>query len=78
MAVAESWEEEEKSGMPGSRTRMSHFKPGKSTRSIFKDLSEFGLCRRTARKVHAHLQPSLAMETPPSHLRDSALYTKNW
>ena len=61
MAVAESWE---KSGRTASRTRVSHLKTWKSTRPLFKGLSEFGLCHRTATKVQAHLQPLARHGTP--------------
>ena len=79
MAVTESWKD--KSGGTGSGTRMPRFETWKSTRPIFKDLSELGLCRRTAMRVHGHLQPlarhgnaPVSIQVP-SQLRDAPWYS---
>ena len=60
MDVAKNWEKKEKVAGLEVEPAYSTSKIGKSTWSIFKDLSEFGLCRRIVRKVHAHFQ-SLAL-----------------
>ena len=76
MAVAGSWEKEKKVAGLEVEPAYPSSKLGKSTRSIFRVLSEFGLCCCTTSKVHAHLQ-SLASHgnVPVSTQGRSVVYT---